>query len=223
MSSDNGMMTPPQLDHDPEQFSSHLSQLPDAELMELVKRSNHDAFAYLFDRYHRLVLMITSEIVRDDFEAEDLMQDIFFEIYRKADLFDPARGDVKPWIMRYAYTRSFNRQEYLKVRKFYDPSEIEEAEQLADRPLACVWRGLAPEEFQCVLEAGLARLSEKQRRTVVEVCYQGRTMEEIAADFGESARNIRHHYYRGLTKLRAYVVDGPASNLNFRHMEGVIK
>ncbi len=71
-----------------------LEDLPDQNLMTQLKRGNQDALTHLFDRYHRLVLSVGLRMLRDPAEAEDLMQETFFEIYRRADKFDPIKGSV---------------------------------------------------------------------------------------------------------------------------------
>lgn len=204
---ENRLTAPHNIGQDANLTYSQIGRLLDAELMDLIKRGNHDAFAHLFDRYYRLVLSITSKILRDSSEAEDLMQDIFFEIYRKAEQFDPAKGQVKNWVLRYAYHRSFNRLEYLNVRQFYDPAGIAELEKLTDDHPSSAWRGLTPQECRRVIEHSLATLNEKQRMTIEMACFQGKSMQEIAAATGESVENVRHHYYRGVKKLKEFAHD----------------
>src|SRR5882762_5713467 len=106
--------------------SAEMKKLSDEELMDLIKQGNHDAFANLFDRYFRLILSIASKIVHDRSEAEDLMQEIFFEIYQKADAFDRNKGTAKYWVMRFAYSRSLNRLQYLTARHFYQAPVVTE-------------------------------------------------------------------------------------------------
>jgi len=74
------------------QLPADLSKESDNELMARLKSGEQEALSPLFDRYHRLVLSIAAKIVRDRAEAEDLMQDVFFEVYRFIDRFNPERG-----------------------------------------------------------------------------------------------------------------------------------
>src|SRR5215471_14516643 len=92
----------------------------DEELVEGLCAGNSNALSALFDRYYRLVFSIALKILHDRGEAEDMMQEVFFEIYRTPEKFDAARGSVKTWILQHAYHRSLNRRRYLKVRGFYD-------------------------------------------------------------------------------------------------------
>src|SRR5215468_2967035 len=98
-----------------------------------MRSGGRDALGVLFDRYYRLIFDVAKRILRDRGEAEDLMQDVFIEVYRKADLYDSSRGSVKTWLLQYAYHRSFNRRKYLALRSFYNASP---AAALVDLELA---------------------------------------------------------------------------------------
>src|SRR4026209_503938 len=97
-----------------------MPSLTDEDVMEQLREGHPNALPILFDRFHRLVLKIALRILRDPGEAEDVMQEIFLEIFRKAGQFDPARGSTKTWILQYAYHRSLSRRQYLGLRHFYD-------------------------------------------------------------------------------------------------------
>jgi RNA polymerase sigma-70 factor (ECF subfamily) len=114
--------------------------LTDKELIDEAQRGRPQALGLLFDRYYRLVFQVAKKILRDEAEAEDLMQEVFLEVYRKAGLYDDSKGSVKNWLLQYAYHRSFNRRKYLALRGFYDASP---AAALADAELAGEWGGRA--------------------------------------------------------------------------------
>src|SRR5262245_27477277 len=177
----------------------------DEEVMEQLREGNPNALPILFDRFHRLVLKVALRILRDPGEAEDVMQDIFLEIFRKAGQFDPAKGSVKTWILQYAYHRSLSRRQYLTLRNFYDRHQTTELEILESNRVNISWRGLTFEEWRRVIQQGLATLNEKQRKTVEMVCFQGLLLSEIAERTKESLPNVRHHYYRGLQALRKFL------------------
>ena len=184
---------------------SGLAALPDNEVMHHLKAGNHDAMAVLFDRYHRLVLSIALRILRDDAEAEDLMQTVFFEIYRVAGQFNPVKGTTKAWLLQYAYHRSLNRRHYLKLRGFYDSPDSArvKGEELPYHPNHNV--GLNSQELARLVQEGLAALTRPQRTTLELAFFEGLSMAEIADHLKESVSNVRHHYYRGMEKLRSYL------------------
>ena len=188
-----------------------MPNLSDEDVMEQLRQGQPDALPILFDRFYRLVLKIALRILRDPGEAEDLMQEVFFEIFNKAAQFDSAKGSTKTWILQYAYHRSLSRRQYLAHRRFYDRHQITEREVSESNSLDVSWRGLTFREWRPVIEQGLATLNEKQRKTLELACFQGLLLSEIAERTKESLPNVRHHYYRGLEGLRKFLQAQPNS------------
>jgi RNA polymerase sigma-70 factor (ECF subfamily) len=181
-----------------------LSKLPDVELMQRLRKGEQEALSHLFDRYHRLVLSIASKIIRDHTEAEDVMQEVFFEVYRVAHRFDAAKGSVKPWIVQFAYHRSLNRRRYLALRGAFEDAQIREF----DPPETASPHGNdghSCDDILAIVQQGLATLTPKQREAVELACFEGLLFAEIAERSKESLGNVRHHYYRGIDKLREFV------------------
>ena len=190
--------------------------LSDEGVMEQLRQGHPDALPILFDRFYRLVLRIALRILRDAGEAEDLMQEVFLEIFKKAAQFDPAKGSLKTWILQYAYHRSLSRRQYLALRNFYDRQQVTECEITESNSVDVGWRGLTFQEWRRVIEQGLATLNEKQRKTLELACFQGLLLSEIAERTKESLPNVRHHYYRGLERLREFLQAQPNSELQPR-------
>lgn len=187
--------------------SAELKKLSDEELMDLIKQGDHDAFARLFDRYYRLVLSIASKIIHDRSEAEDVMQEIFFEIYQKANAFNRKKGTAKYWIMRFAYSRSLNRLQYLRARRFYQAPMVTELYRPSSEDGASAWNGLTVEQWSQIIQKGLKTLNPKQREALELVCFKGHSFKEIAVIMDETHGNVRNHYYRGLKNLRQFLRD----------------
>jgi RNA polymerase sigma-70 factor (ECF subfamily) len=158
----------------------------------------------LFDRFHRLVLSVARRILRDSAEAEDLMQEVFLEIYRKAALFDPARGSAKVWILQYAYHRSMNRRQFLTLRGHYDPRNpvISNGNRWEPHAPRNGWGGLTVEERERIMLKGMESLSAKQRTALQLAYFEGLLVKEIAERMGETPERVNNYYFRGLRKLR---------------------
>jgi RNA polymerase sigma-70 factor (ECF subfamily) len=103
-----------------------LQEISDDALVGQVLARNHDPFAVIVDRYQRLVFSVAVRIVKDEGEAEDVVQIVFLDIFRKAARFDPARGTLKVWILQCAYNRSLNRREHLDRQQLYSKIELSE-------------------------------------------------------------------------------------------------
>src|SRR5205085_693462 len=193
-----------------------MSKLSDEDVIQRLRQGDTDALPILFDRYYRLILRIAARILRDPGEAEDLMQEVFLELYHKAAQFDPARGTAKTWILQYAYHRSLSRRQYLALRNFYDRNRITEQEVAESGSRDVTWRGLTFSEWRRVIEQGLATLNQKQRKTLELACFDGLLLSEIAERTKETLPNVRHHYYRGLEGLRKFLLARYGSEEQFR-------
>jgi RNA polymerase sigma-70 factor, ECF subfamily len=174
----------------------------DEELMVLLQGGNHDALTVIVDRYQRLVWSVAQKIIRDRGEAEDVVQMIFLELFKKVELFDPQRGILKVWILQFAYSRSINRRYYLQRRKFYNQDEVREEEVNSNmRPSFSAFRLSAGETSRMVRDA-IAMLNPSQREAVELIGFEGLTFDELAARTTQTPSNAKHHYYRGMMKLR---------------------
>jgi RNA polymerase sigma-70 factor (ECF subfamily) len=188
-----------------------MPNLSDEEVIDRLRQGHADALRILFDRFYRLVLRIAARILRDPGEAEDVMQEVFLELFHKAAQFDQSRGSAKTWILQYAYHRSLSRRQYLRLRNFYDLRQISEREVSERNSGGIFWRGLTFSEWRWVIEQGLATLNHKQRKTLELACFHGLLLGEIAERTNESLPNVRHHYYRGLEGLRRFLQAQPGA------------
>ena len=182
-----------------------LLTLKDEQLMQELKFGNTDAFAVIFKRYNRLVHVTALHILRDSAEAEDHTQSVFLEIYTRVGQFDSARGTLKVWLLQYAYSRSINRLNYLMVRHTYNQAGVEAIDE--GKSLWYAPRLPLQEANQLANEA-LHCLSEAQRQTIEMFFVEGLTLKEIAQRRNETFSNVRHHYYRGLARLRTRLESG---------------
>jgi RNA polymerase sigma-70 factor, ECF subfamily len=191
---------------------AQLKRLSDEDLVDALTKGCHDALAVLFDRYYRLVLSIASNVLRDSAEAEDLLQTVFLEIYRVARAFDKSKGAAKAWILRYAYHRSLNRRAYLSVRRFYDRDNGAEPEESGNALTGlAVGREWSIFEIKRLLDEGFDSITTDQRNTLYLSFFEGLSVADIAERLGETVSNVRHHYYRGLMRLKLFIEGRPSS------------
>jgi RNA polymerase sigma-70 factor (ECF subfamily) len=175
----------------------------DEALFVRLQAGDREALACLFERYGRLVQGIAARILRNSAEAEDLVQDLFLFIHRKCGIFDSSKSSARSWIVQMAYHRAIERRRYLATRQFYSQPETQStADQLV---------GVPTTEDDYSAEAVFGRnglkkvvdaLSEDQRETLRLHFFDGLSLTEISEKLGQPLGNVRHHYYRGLDKLR---------------------
>ena len=183
----------------------------DADLVREMCAGRADALERLFHRYVRLVTGIAHRILNDRAEAEDVIQEVFLEIYRKAHLYTPARGSFRVWLLQYVYHRTLRRKAVLRRRAAYCGEPIDSVEE----PAAEYRPGLTREECRWVLDSLIAQLPCRQRLTLQLTCYEDLPLRDVAARLGVSVGCTRHYYYRGLARLQhwARVSDRPAAGV----------
>jgi len=186
-----------------------LQKAPDNDLFQQLIVGNDDAFAVIVDRYQRLVYSVAYRYVKDAGEAEDVVQIVFLDVFRKKGLFDPSKGTLKMWLLQYAYTRSINRHYHLQQRHFYSKLNVEEINPLAFSTERAVDRWLTATEAARYLGEALAALKPKQRRAIELISIEGMTFVEAAEKSGESLPATRHNYYRGMVRLRRILLAQP--------------
>jgi RNA polymerase sigma-70 factor, ECF subfamily len=182
-----------------------LQKSSDEELMTHLKAGHHDALAVIVDRYQRLVWSVANKIVHDAGEAEDLVQIVFLELFQKVELFDPGRGTLKVWLLQFAYTKSINRRYYLQRRRFYGQTEVKEEEVASLFGRTASPFRLNTGEMSRLVGEVMATLNSDQRTAVELISFEGLTFEELAIRTTATLSNAKHHYYRGMMKLREFL------------------
>lgn len=180
----------------------------DDHLMLSLCKGDSDALAYLFSRYAQAVRGIAYRVLRDASEADDLLQDIFILIQSKCRLFDPTRGPARFWILQVAYRCALGRRRYLNSRHFYTRVDLADVEnELSDRGDGIDAQVCRDDALlgNSGLKGIFAGLSDDQRETLRLFFVEGYTLPEIAVKLNQSHGNVKHHYFRGLEKLRKHV------------------
>jgi RNA polymerase sigma-70 factor (ECF subfamily) len=173
----------------------------DEDLVSDLLANESDALTVLFQRHSALVFRIARRILRNDAEAEDAVQQVFLDMFRAAEQFEPEKGSFKSWLLMFAYHRTFNSRRQLRTHGFYNSDSVEELPQEliqgASRPLS-----FASTEAVILVEQVLKLIQPRQRRAIELTYYEGLTAEQASEVTGESVRVVRHNLYRGLEKLR---------------------
>jgi len=183
------------------------SSCSDEFLVSRLCQGDTDALAPLFHRYSRVVRSIAFRILRDSFEADELVQEVFLQLQRKRSEFDAVRGTARVWILQIARNLAASRWRHLNSRRFYSRVDLEAAD-VSSSDGRNNWNGPVTVEHgfeKANLRQLFLFLSENQRRTLELFFCEGYTLDEIATEMGQSKGNIRHHYFRGLEKLRKEV------------------
>lgn len=177
------------------------SLLSDEALMAGLVAKDAEALDLLFGRYSRLVFAIALRILNDRNEAEDVVQEVFFSLYQKAVLFDSGKGTAKGWIVQVAFSRARDRRAHLSRRGFYSGTDVESLQDTLIGQTDVEHEVSVKLDFSH-LRSAFEELTTIQRRTLELFYFEGLELREISERLREPFGNVRHHFYRGLERLR---------------------
>jgi len=173
----------------------------DEWLMQEIQKRNLDALGELFRQHRRRLLKIATRVLQSESEAEELIQDVFIYVWNRAQNFDARKSPAKFWLSQVAYSRALDRRDYLKARRFYD--SMDGADFLERIPLSrSLEEEIAASELRRQFAREISELTRGQQLTLQLFFYEGYSLAEISEYLGEPLGNVRHHYYRGLLRLR---------------------
>jgi len=183
-------------------------EVSDEVLMARIGDGDKEGLACLFRRYARLVRAVGYKILRDDSEADDLLQDVFLFIHQKSTVFDSSKSSARSWIVQMAYHRAIDRRRYLDSRHFYTQVDLEDVGYELSGSGARAGRYATSIE-EVLARVGLGKvfgvLSDNQRQALGLHLLDGYTFDEIAVKLDQSRGNVKNHYFRGLEKLRKQI------------------
>lgn len=171
-------------------------------LLQSVGRADRDAFAQLYDRFSGVLFATAFRILNNAEAAEDVLQDVFLQIWEKAPLYDPTRGKPLTWAVTLTRNKSIDRLRSLQRRHRLQEEverEAEAGEHFDDRSSLDAVDSV--EKGQLVRDA-ILHLSPEQRKAIELAFFSGMTQTEIADHLEEPLGTIKARIRRGMMKLR---------------------
>lgn len=172
--------------------------MPEA-LVSRLAAGEMDAAAELYDRYAAQVYALARRILRNDGDAEDVVQEVFSQAWRTAHRYERGRGSVIGWLLVMTRTRSIDRIRARQSRPDTTMGVTPDRLHAGDRPAPDVL--VAAEEASRVREALLA-LPAPQRTALELAYYEGLTQTEIAARLAEPLGTVKTRMRTALGTLR---------------------
>jgi RNA polymerase sigma-70 factor, ECF subfamily len=178
--------------------SAELQPLSDAVLIEKVMQRDESALAALYDRYAAMLSAVLNRILRDSQAAEELLQDIFLQLWRSTGQFDPSRGSLPAWLITIARNRAISR---LRRRNPAAPGNEEFAEPVVALPLD-LENAVAQQEIMERVKGAMAKLPEEQRAALELAYFEGLTHTEIAERTGNPLGTVKTRLRSALETLK---------------------
>ncbi len=173
-----------------------------AGLVALVARGDEVALRRLYDELAPRVLGIAQQILHERSAAEDVVVEVFSQVWRQADRYDAAKGSVATWIGTLARTRAIDVRRSLQRHARREASlEADSVDQLLD-PADSPWLAAGQAERARLVRSALDRLPREQRRAVEAAFFGGLSHTEIAAALGAPLGTVKTRIRSALGALR---------------------
>ena len=174
---------------------------PQAQLLQRIAAQDRDALAEFYDQVAGLLYSTAFRILGDAHEAEEVIQDVFVQIWEKANKFDPAVGISSYWALSIARNRAIDRlrarQRRSRLMDDFQESGAVEISKASDAANA----SLSGDELASVRGA-VSQLPADQRQAIEMAFFGGMTHHEIAEKLKEPLGTVKARIRRGMLKLR---------------------
>lgn len=170
----------------------------DVELLKAVAAGDEAALGQLYDRYRLILFGVLMRILNNREEAEDVLQEVFLQVWRRATDFDANRGKPFTWLVTLARSRGIDRLRALASRERVAVMSVSEAsEEVSDAATDAILS-----EQRGIVNSALSQLPEEQKRPLMLAYFEGLTQSEIATQLGAPLGTVKTRMRSGMMKLR---------------------
>jgi RNA polymerase sigma-70 factor (ECF subfamily) len=172
----------------------------DVEHLHAIARGDEKAFASLYDTYNSILLGLLLRILNSRVEAEDVLQEVFLQVWQRASTFDEARGRPFTWLVTLTRSRAIDRlrssnaRERTALAAALDAPESTSDDDASDE--------VVRSEQSELVHRALDAIPEEQRRTLLLAYFEGLTQTEIAERLKQPLGTVKTRMRAGMIKLR---------------------
>jgi RNA polymerase sigma-70 factor (ECF subfamily) len=181
-------------------LSNPQTDAEEAELLRALARGDESAFARIYDRYSPILLGLLLRILRSRAEAEDVLQEVFLQVWQRAHSFDAERGRAFTWLVTLARSRAIDRLRSVGSRERAAQRAAEEAPPESEPAEWADNAAIRTERAEAV-RAALAELPEEQRQVLLLAYIEGMSQSEIAAAKNQPLGTVKTRTRSALRKL----------------------
>jgi RNA polymerase sigma-70 factor (ECF subfamily) len=183
------------------------AQANDVELLKAIAARDEVALAGLYDCYRAILFGLLMRILNNREEAEDVLQEVFLQVWRKAADFDESRGRPFTWLVTLARSRGIDRLRTLAAR---ERVAVAGAREGSDEISDAATDAFKSEQRGLVSDA-LAKLPDEQKRPIMLAYFDGLTQSEIATRTGAPLGTVKTRMRTGMIRLRELLAGQGAS------------
>lgn len=174
---------------------------PDAALVQRLLQRDVSAFEELYDRHSRMVYGLVLRILQQAGTAEEVVQDVFLQLWRNAAQYDRSRGPFLPWLLTLARNRALDQLRLKSERQRRREEQTAELPPVASAP-PDYESGLDEKRRAARVRELMAGLLPQQKRAIELAYFEGLSHSEIAAKLQEPLGTVKSWIRNGLLKLK---------------------
>jgi len=179
----------------------------DRDLLERVARGDVGALRTIYDQHASRAITIAFRILRNREEAEDIVQETFLEVWRRAAQFDPGRGGAVAWVVTIARSRAIDRLRARTIAGRTIASASEDADGLLPPPPASPALETERRRDERRVAEALGALPPAQRRTIELAYFEGLSQSEIATKTASPLGTVKMRVKLAMAKLAQLLGD----------------
>ncbi|HLW37559.1 MAG TPA: sigma-70 family RNA polymerase sigma factor [Candidatus Eremiobacteraceae bacterium] len=173
----------------------------DGQILEALAQRDLHALEELYDRYGKIAYSLAYRIVGDRGAAEDVTQDAFLAVWRRAASYHADKGSARNWLMSIVHHRSIDRLRHVASTGTLIPFE-ELPESSGEGAQSTLWQQAWTNVQGAMVRKALERLPQEQKKSIELAYFSGYTQAEIASLMGVPLGTVKGRMRIGLQKLR---------------------
>lgn len=185
-----------------ESSSLYTSEQSDESLMHALTDGAIWAMELLYSRYSALFYSLTYRMVADRQVTEDLVQDAFLVIWRRAASYNMQAGSARSWLLSIMHHRTIDYLRSKRSRSILKEVTLEEGEQLEDATFPDVWEEVCRSLQRSLVHECMAKLLREQRLAIELAYFEGLTQAEIAKKCSIPLGTVKGRVRLGLLHLK---------------------
>lgn len=179
----------------------------DAEVIRRIRAGDRAAFLEFYDRYAPLLLSVAARVLGDRREAEDVLQDVFIQIWHKSSGYDAELGTLSSWAVTLTRNKAIDRVRASTRRRRLIEEIAISADQAEEAPATSANELLYGRERAERIRAALNELSSDQRQVIELAFLAGLSQSEIAVRLEQPLGTVKARIRRGMLRLREQLGD----------------
>ena len=174
-------------------------------LLRQIGQGDRRSFEALYDRFAGVLFSTAYRVLNNQEAAEDVLQDVFVQIWEKAPLYDPARGKPMTWAVTLTRNKAIDRLRSTQRRNRLGDDLQHESESLTQFDDRSSFDAVSSAETAKLVREAIGKLSRDQREAIELAFFSSLTQTEIAERLGEPLGTVKARIRRGMMRLRELI------------------